>query len=101
MRLMYAMYLDVLVYYHKFKTTQTKVNEKEMVKSEVDPRGSKSEGDNEPELQIIRKGTQGAGMKRLHTRRKFDFKQAKVAADDANRSVLSTLTNIIMFRGVY
>ncbi|MFS8017616.1 hypothetical protein Hanom_Chr15g01382531 [Helianthus anomalus] len=26
--------------------------------------------------------------RKLHTRRKFDFKQAKVAMDDANRSVL-------------
>ncbi|KAF5809289.1 putative transcription factor & chromatin remodeling ARID family [Helianthus annuus] len=30
MRLMYAMYLDVLVYYHKFKTIQSNVHDKEM-----------------------------------------------------------------------
>ncbi|KAJ0884832.1 putative transcription factor & chromatin remodeling ARID family [Helianthus annuus] len=30
MRLMYAMYLDVLVYYHKYKIIQTKVQEKEV-----------------------------------------------------------------------
>ncbi|KAM0036804.1 putative transcription factor & chromatin remodeling ARID family [Helianthus debilis subsp. tardiflorus] len=49
MRLMYAMYLDVLVYYFKFKSTQTKAYEKEMMKSVVDPRRSRSEGDDKQE----------------------------------------------------
>ncbi|KAJ0734046.1 putative transcription factor & chromatin remodeling ARID family [Helianthus annuus] len=109
MRLMYAMYLDVLVYYHKFKTTQTRVHEKEMEKSVVDPRRSRSEGDDKPEKvadQMERNkrsddaaeneaehyafyaGNDWQGMRKLQTRRKFDFKQAKVAVDDANRSVL-------------
>ncbi|MFS7979149.1 hypothetical protein Hanom_Chr10g00924011 [Helianthus anomalus] len=51
MRLMYAMYLDVLVYYHKFKTIQTNVHDKEVTEvketqmNKMDPRGSRSEGD--------------------------------------------------------
>ncbi|KAM0046073.1 putative transcription factor & chromatin remodeling ARID family [Helianthus debilis subsp. tardiflorus] len=109
MRLMYAMYLVVLVYYHKFKTTQTKVHEKEIGKSEVDPRRSRSEGENDPEnvADHTERNTRSRdvagyetehyafyaendwqGMKKLHTRRKFEFKQAKVDVDDANRSVL-------------
>ncbi|KAJ0766332.1 putative transcription factor & chromatin remodeling ARID family [Helianthus annuus] len=43
MRLIYAMYLDVLVYYYKFKTTQEKALDKEEVQKVVDPRQSKSE----------------------------------------------------------
>ncbi|MFS7935756.1 putative transcription factor & chromatin remodeling ARID family [Helianthus anomalus] len=38
MRLLYAMYLDVLIYYYKYKSTQEKVHEKEEVKTVVDPR---------------------------------------------------------------
>ncbi|KAJ0770876.1 putative transcription factor & chromatin remodeling ARID family [Helianthus annuus] len=49
MRLMYAMYLDVLVYYYKFKSTQQKGLEKEVVKNVVDPRRSRSEGDDKSE----------------------------------------------------
>ncbi|KAJ0815010.1 putative transcription factor & chromatin remodeling ARID family [Helianthus annuus] len=43
MRLICAMYLDVLVYYYKFKMTQEKALEKEEVKMAVDPRQSNSE----------------------------------------------------------
>ncbi|KAJ0696353.1 hypothetical protein HanLR1_Chr10g0356181 [Helianthus annuus] len=109
MRLMYAMYLDVLVYYYKLKSTQQKVHKKEVVKNVVDPRRSRSEGDNkqenvadqmegnarsddaagnEAEHYAFYAGNDWQGMKRLQTRRKFDFKQAKVVVDDANRSVL-------------
>ncbi|KAJ0815009.1 putative transcription factor & chromatin remodeling ARID family [Helianthus annuus] len=45
MRLICAMYLDVLVYYYKFKMTQEKALEKEEVKMAVDPRQSNSEAD--------------------------------------------------------
>ncbi|MFS7955786.1 putative transcription factor & chromatin remodeling ARID family [Helianthus anomalus] len=41
MRLIYAMYVDVLIY--KYKSTQEKVLEKEDVKMVVDPRQSRSE----------------------------------------------------------
>ncbi|KAJ0668096.1 putative transcription factor & chromatin remodeling ARID family [Helianthus annuus] len=46
MRLIYAMYLDVLVYYYKFKVTQERAIGKEDEKT-VDPRQSKSDGDKE------------------------------------------------------
>ncbi|MFS7911468.1 putative transcription factor & chromatin remodeling ARID family [Helianthus anomalus] len=36
MRIMYVMYLDVLVYYYKFKSTQLKVFENEIVKNNED-----------------------------------------------------------------
>ncbi|KAJ0702143.1 putative transcription factor interactor and regulator CCHC(Zn) family [Helianthus annuus] len=51
MRLMYAMYLDVLVYYHKFKVVQSNVYDKEVTDGnevlgrKMDPRSSRSEGD--------------------------------------------------------
>ncbi|KAJ0441141.1 putative transcription factor interactor and regulator CCHC(Zn) family [Helianthus annuus] len=46
MRMIYAMYLDVLVYYYKFKITQEMANRKEDEKTE-DPRECRSDGDNE------------------------------------------------------
>ncbi|KAF5773714.1 putative transcription factor & chromatin remodeling ARID family [Helianthus annuus] len=46
MRLIYAMYLDVLVYYYKFKVTQEKAIEIKEEKT-VDPKQSMSEGDKE------------------------------------------------------
>ncbi|MFS7913790.1 putative transcription factor & chromatin remodeling ARID family [Helianthus anomalus] len=46
MRLIYAMYLDVLVYYYKFKITQERAIGKQDEKI-VDPRQSKSDGDKE------------------------------------------------------
>ncbi|MFS7903231.1 hypothetical protein Hanom_Chr01g00021571 [Helianthus anomalus] len=51
MHLVYAMYLDVLVYYHKFKTIQSHVHDKEVTEEKtvlgrkVDLRSSRSEGD--------------------------------------------------------
>ncbi|MFS7934221.1 putative transcription factor & chromatin remodeling ARID family [Helianthus anomalus] len=46
MRLIYAMYLDVLVYYYKFKVTQERAIEIKEEKT-VDPKQSMSEGDKE------------------------------------------------------
>ncbi|MFS8021290.1 hypothetical protein Hanom_Chr16g01425691 [Helianthus anomalus] len=43
MRLMYAIYLDVLVYYHKFKSKQQRVYEKQTVKNVVDVTRSRSQ----------------------------------------------------------
>ncbi|KAM0055468.1 putative transcription factor & chromatin remodeling ARID family [Helianthus debilis subsp. tardiflorus] len=58
MRLMYAMYLDVLVYYYKFKTTQLNVSEKETVENVVDVRRSRSHEINKGLLLVGWKGTQ-------------------------------------------
>ncbi|KAJ0717217.1 putative transferase, protein kinase RLK-Pelle-RLCK-VIIa-2 family [Helianthus annuus] len=114
MRLIYAMYLDVLVYYHKFKIIQSNVHDKEVTEeretlaSKMDPRGSRSEGgqaeqvagqaekdevnqevaENQSELYALFAGNDRQGIKRLNTRRRFDFNRAKAAVDDANDSIL-------------
>ncbi|KAJ0808244.1 putative transcription factor & chromatin remodeling ARID family [Helianthus annuus] len=103
MRLMYAMYLDVLIYYHKFKTIQTNVHDKEVTEEKetqtgkMNPRGSQSEGDqteqvagqaekdkdsqevaeNQSEHYALFAGNDWQGIKRLNTRRRFDFNRAK------------------------
>ncbi|KAJ0735105.1 hypothetical protein HanPI659440_Chr11g0428241 [Helianthus annuus] len=109
MRLIYAMYLDVLIYYYKYKSTQEKVLEKDEVKMEVDPRQSRSEGDrmigidaeqsegnsrnvdtaaNDAKHYAFFAGNDWQGIKRLHTRRRFNFNRAKAAVDDAKNSVI-------------
>ncbi|MFS7960583.1 putative transcription factor & chromatin remodeling ARID family [Helianthus anomalus] len=109
MKIMYAMYLDVLVYYYKFKSTQQKVMEKETMKSDESVSGSwcyfdhhdlatnrkertRSEGcipeEEEGDHYALFAGNDWHGMKKLQKRRRFDFKQAVKAVDKANRSVL-------------
>ncbi|KAM0057370.1 putative transcription factor & chromatin remodeling ARID family [Helianthus debilis subsp. tardiflorus] len=108
MRIMYAMYLDFLVYYYKFKTTQQKVIENEIVKSDEGVSGSqcyfnhqypsanrrertRSEGcipEEEGDHYALFAGNDWHRMKKLHKRRRFDFKQAVKVVDKANRSVL-------------
>ncbi|KAJ0821234.1 putative transcription factor & chromatin remodeling ARID family [Helianthus annuus] len=110
MRLIYAMYLDVLVYYYKFKTTQEKALDKEEVKKVADPRQSKSDAEEMEETDedqvkddcsmnagaastnadhyAFFAGNDWNGMKKLNMRRRFDFNRAKAAVDDANISVL-------------
>ncbi|KAJ0576201.1 hypothetical protein HanOQP8_Chr05g0179201 [Helianthus annuus] len=115
MRLMCAMYLDVLIYYHKFKIIQTKSQEKEVTEvrdkqmNVEDPRCSRSEADketkhvagltekNKEQNDDAGNGTEHyalfadndwQGIKRLHTRRRFNFNRAKAAVDDANISFL-------------
>ncbi|KAF5774905.1 putative transcription factor & chromatin remodeling ARID family [Helianthus annuus] len=109
MRLMYAMYLDVLVYYYKFKSTQQRVYEKETLKNVVDVRRSRSQADDkqgtatdqmegnsrsdyimeqEREHYAFFAGNDWHGMRGLQKRRRFDFKQAEKAVNKAKRSVL-------------
>ncbi|KAF5764193.1 putative transcription factor & chromatin remodeling ARID family [Helianthus annuus] len=115
MRLMYAMYLDVLVYYHKYKIIQTKVQEKEVTEVKEtqmnveDPRCGRSKGDketehvashieknkesnddtgNETEHYVFYAGNDWQGMRKLYARRRFDFNRAKAVVDDANISVM-------------
>ncbi|KAL9992077.1 putative transcription factor & chromatin remodeling ARID family [Helianthus debilis subsp. tardiflorus] len=110
MRLIYAMYLDVLVYYYKFKTTQEKAHDKEEVKIVADPRQSKRDTD---EVEVADEdqvkdscsinagatstnadpyaffaGNDWGGVRKLNMRRMFDFNRSKAAVDDANISVL-------------
>ncbi|MFS7935851.1 putative transcription factor & chromatin remodeling ARID family [Helianthus anomalus] len=96
--IIYAMYLDVLVYYHKFKVVQEKVIDKEVLEhnagpSEVCHERRRSDGDVQDEEAFqhyaifIGNDWEGA-MKMQKKRRRFDFKQARKAVDEANRSVL-------------
>ncbi|KAJ0433695.1 putative transcription factor & chromatin remodeling ARID family [Helianthus annuus] len=109
MRLLYAMYLDVIIYYYKYKSTQEKAHKKEEIKTVTDPRQSKSDenkmmgsetgqlegntrtegvAENEAEHYAFFTGNDWEGIRRRHTRRRFNFKRAKAAVDDANISVL-------------
>ncbi|KAJ0694559.1 putative transcription factor & chromatin remodeling ARID family [Helianthus annuus] len=101
MRIMYAMYLDVLVYYYKFKTVQGNVMEKKMIKSDEgrsvnDRERSKSEGNAQEEETLQHYALFAVndwhGMKKIQKRRRFDFKQATKAVDEANQSVLQRST---------
>ncbi|KAJ0876626.1 putative transcription factor & chromatin remodeling ARID family [Helianthus annuus] len=98
MRIMFAMYLDVQVYYCKFKTIQENVMEKEMIRSDEGPstksrERSKSEGNGQEEEETIQHyalfaGNDWHGMKKMQKRRRSDFKQAAKAVDEANQNVL-------------
>ncbi|KAM0030798.1 putative transcription factor & chromatin remodeling ARID family [Helianthus debilis subsp. tardiflorus] len=114
MRLVYTMYLDVLVYYYKFKSTQSNVQDKGVTEEETmlgknaDPRSSQSESDAaehdagqgeraEDNQGVVRDSSEHYALftnnewsesKRRQTRRRFDFNKAKAAMDDANESVL-------------
>ncbi|KAF5762575.1 putative transcription factor & chromatin remodeling ARID family [Helianthus annuus] len=97
LRIMYAMYLDVLVYYYKFKTVQGKVIEKEMVEDDdglsgYDQERRKSEGDVQEEETLHHyaffAGNDWQGMRKMQKRCRFNFKQAIKEMDEANWSVL-------------
>ncbi|KAJ0452580.1 putative transcription factor & chromatin remodeling ARID family [Helianthus annuus] len=98
MRIIYAMYLDVLVYYYKFKGVQERVINKEVVEhnagpSEVSHERRRSDGGVQDEeayqhyALFAGNGREGV-MKMQKKRRRFDFNQARKAVDEANRSVL-------------
>ncbi|KAJ0439070.1 putative transcription factor & chromatin remodeling ARID family [Helianthus annuus] len=106
MRLMYAMYLDVLVYYYKFKTTQKEVAEKEVKVDQgihvAEARQSKSLNENEGSSRRPGAEQEGAaeehyaffagndwyGLKRLQRRKRFDFKRAEKVVNEADDSVI-------------
>ncbi|KAJ0790282.1 putative transcription factor interactor and regulator CCHC(Zn) family [Helianthus annuus] len=119
MRLVYTMYLDVLVYYYKFKSIQSNVQDKKVTEEETmlersaNPRGSRSEGDaaihdadqegragdvqgtvrDTSEHYALFVNNEWSENKRRQARRKFDFNRAKAAMDDANASVLKYSRN--------
>ncbi|MFS7928050.1 putative transcription factor & chromatin remodeling ARID family [Helianthus anomalus] len=111
MRLMYAMYLDVLVYYYKFKTIQSKACEKEITDvkevsvSKMDLRSSRSEGEDikqdegeDDSQEVVGSPKEhyafftNDGWNEIKTRRRirrtFDFNRARTTMDEANESVL-------------
>ncbi|KAJ0956739.1 putative transcription factor interactor and regulator CCHC(Zn) family [Helianthus annuus] len=110
-RLIYVMYLDVLVYYYKFKMVQSKVSERdnaddnEVLISKMEMRGSHSEGEDvkndkgEDDCQEVAGSPKehyafftndgwNEIKRRRQARRTFDFNRAKAAMDAANESVL-------------
>ncbi|MFS7914526.1 putative transcription factor & chromatin remodeling ARID family [Helianthus anomalus] len=107
MRIIYAMYLDVLVYYYKFKTTQQNVCERETMRSKEYGSQSRNYSDKRDPVAGLRErtmsdgcipeeegdhytlfaGNDWHGMKKLQKRRRFDFKQVEKVVDEANRSV--------------
>ncbi|KAL9996554.1 putative transcription factor & chromatin remodeling ARID family [Helianthus debilis subsp. tardiflorus] len=105
MRLVYAMYLDVLVYYYKFKSTQQAVAEKEIKEDVAEPRRSKSLDKDEGTSRHVGAERDGADeehyaffagndwyvLKRLQRRKKFDFKRAEKAVNEANDSVIGSV----------
>ncbi|KAM0040278.1 putative transcription factor & chromatin remodeling ARID family [Helianthus debilis subsp. tardiflorus] len=98
MRIIYAMYLDVLVYYYRFKSVQEKVIDKEMIKegecSSVgchEKRMSADAVQDEAAMDhyALYAGNDCEGAWKMHKKcRRFDFKQAMKAVNEANQSVL-------------
>ncbi|KAJ0705157.1 putative transcription factor & chromatin remodeling ARID family [Helianthus annuus] len=99
MGIIYAMYLDVLEYYYRFKTVQEKVHEKEMVNEE---KGSshgchvrlKSASDVQNETAAsahfaLFTGNEGEdGWNQQKRRKRFNFNHARWAVEEANMSVM-------------
>ncbi|MFS7901345.1 putative transcription factor & chromatin remodeling ARID family [Helianthus anomalus] len=104
-RIIYAMYLDVLVFYYKFKSVQKKAQDKEMLEQEGTPlaanertRRSKSaeadssQNDKETEHYALftRNRLDGSWILRKK-RRRFNFSEARKAVDEDNKSVMMQL----------
>ncbi|KAF5808785.1 putative transcription factor & chromatin remodeling ARID family [Helianthus annuus] len=101
MRLMYAMYLDVLVYYYKVKSTKEVATEKEIKEDigvkrrtrSMEMEASTSMQSREEQEQAADEhyaffaGNDWYGLKRLKQRKKFNFKRAEKAVNEANESV--------------
>ncbi|KAF5793268.1 putative transcription factor & chromatin remodeling ARID family [Helianthus annuus] len=98
MRIIYAMYLDVLEYYYRFKSIQEKLHDKEMVNEEEGPsqgchRRRKSAGDIHDDADSAQYALfAGNGWEddwNLQKKRKrFNFNHMRKAVEDANRSVM-------------
>ncbi|KAJ0694665.1 putative non-specific serine/threonine protein kinase [Helianthus annuus] len=102
MRTVYAMYLDILVYYYKFKDVQTRANNSERMKGREDvPECSLGRSTSAEEIKEVTgmesyalyaenswEGAWNAHKKR----RKFNFDHARKAVEEANASVLKGVT---------
>ncbi|MFS7966936.1 putative transcription factor & chromatin remodeling ARID family [Helianthus anomalus] len=98
MRILYAIYLDVLIYYYKFKSIQGDVREGQAQgyagnddKAAVEGRRTMSTGcipEDDREHYALFAGKDWIGMKKAQKRRRFDFRQPEKAVNEANRSVL-------------
>ncbi|KAM0021716.1 putative transcription factor & chromatin remodeling ARID family [Helianthus debilis subsp. tardiflorus] len=98
MRVIYAMYLDILEYYYKFEMVQEKVHDKEMV---IEEEGSshgchvrrKSASDLQNELAAsahfaLFAGNEGNDWNQLKKRKRFNCNHARWAVEEAKRSVM-------------
>ncbi|KAJ0725192.1 putative transcription factor interactor and regulator CCHC(Zn) family [Helianthus annuus] len=106
MRIIYAMYLDVLEYYYKFKSVQEKVQDKEVVNDDAGlsqscHRRMKSAGDAHEDVgsnqYALFTGNGWEDDWNLHKKRKrfnFNHNHMKKAVEDANRSVMQQASNI-------
>ncbi|KAF5804090.1 putative transcription factor & chromatin remodeling ARID family [Helianthus annuus] len=98
MRILYAMYLDVIIYYYKFKSVQGDVREDQTQgyagnedKAADEGRRTMSTGcipEDDREHYALFAGNDWMGMKKAQKRRRFDFRQAEKAVNESNRSVL-------------
>ncbi|KAM0007435.1 putative transcription factor & chromatin remodeling ARID family [Helianthus debilis subsp. tardiflorus] len=98
MRTVYAMYLDILVYYYRFKDVQARANNSERIKEKEDvPECSLGRSTSAEEIKEVTgmdnyalyaenswEGAWNAHKKR----RKFNFNHARKAVEEANESVL-------------
>ncbi|KAJ0749333.1 hypothetical protein HanLR1_Chr05g0168661 [Helianthus annuus] len=98
MRIIFAMYLDILEYYYRFKTVQEKVYDKEMVNEGEGPSQGchvrrKSAGDVHDDAAsahyALFAGNEWEDDWNLQKKRKrFNFNNMRKAVEDANRSVM-------------
>ncbi|KAJ0711627.1 putative transcription factor interactor and regulator CCHC(Zn) family [Helianthus annuus] len=105
-RIVYAMYLDVLEYYYKYKTVQENVQVKEVTNDDADSsqrshRKTRSEdmGCNdtsggkhqefEPTQVAFYAGIRDDNWHQMKRRKKFNFNQARWAVEEANRTVMN------------
>ncbi|KAJ0640072.1 putative transcription factor & chromatin remodeling ARID family [Helianthus annuus] len=103
-RIIYAMYLDTLEYYYKFKTVQQKVHDKGVMNEEAEfskeghKRTNSLGGCNdaaggehqevEPTQVAFFAGIRDDNWNQMKKRKKFNFNQARWAVEEANRSVM-------------
>ncbi|KAF5769193.1 putative transcription factor interactor and regulator CCHC(Zn) family [Helianthus annuus] len=104
-RIVYAMYLDTLEYYYKFKKVQQRVHDKRMISEEDevsrgDLKKTNSLGSGrqdaavdvhkemEPNQVAFYAGVRDDNWNQMKKRKKFDFNQARWAVEEANRSVI-------------
>ncbi|KAM0058581.1 putative transcription factor & chromatin remodeling ARID family [Helianthus debilis subsp. tardiflorus] len=106
MRIVYAMYLDVLEYYYKYKTIQEKVHVKEVVNegaesSQRSHRKTKSEdmgrdvaaGEDHKGAESTQvaffAGIDDDDWNQVKRRKRFNFNQARWAVEEANQTVMN------------
>ncbi|KAM0021923.1 putative transcription factor & chromatin remodeling ARID family [Helianthus debilis subsp. tardiflorus] len=103
-RIIYAMYLDTLEYYYKFKMVQQKVHDKRVMNEEAefskeDHRRTNSLGgcndaaggvhhEVEPTQVAFFAGIRDDNWNQMKKRKRFNFNQARWAVEEANRSVM-------------